>query len=137
MGTITFLYRGSLADGTVFDDGGDEPHEIAVGRSQVMPALEQALLAMEVGEERSVEIPAVDAYGNYDEGAVQMVPQISIPNGENLPIGETIMWTAPKSPRPIPVKVKSIVDRVVTLDFNHPLAGQDIVYWVQLLHKTP
>ena len=63
---VRFLYRGSLLDGTVFDDGKDEPHEITRGRHQVMKPLEAALSSMEVGDERTVSIQAKDAYGLYD-----------------------------------------------------------------------
>jgi FKBP-type peptidyl-prolyl cis-trans isomerase 2 len=132
MVVISFLYRGRLPDGTVFDDSADEPHEIVTGRAHVMPVLEEALLEMEVGEERTLEIAAKDAYGEYDEEGVQKVPTYRIPNGENMPEGETILWTSPRNSRPIPVRVAKIVNQVAYLDFNHPLAGKDIVYWVKV-----
>jgi FKBP-type peptidyl-prolyl cis-trans isomerase 2 len=136
MATIGFLYRGSLSDGTVFDDSEDEPHVITTGRAQVMPALEQALLEMAVGEERMLRLAAEDAYGAYDEGAVQRVFTCQIPNGENIPEGQSILWTSPRNNRPIPVKVKSIVNQVAELDFNHPLAGKELTYWVKVTAKA-
>jgi len=136
MTTIKFLYRGSLSDGTVFDDSGDRPHEIIVGRTQVMPVMEEALSAMDINEERELFIAAKDAYGEYQEDAIQRVPTYKIPNGENLPVGEIIHWTAPRSPRPIPVKVRSVKNQVAELDFNHPLAGQDLVYWLKVTERT-
>jgi FKBP-type peptidyl-prolyl cis-trans isomerase 2 len=133
MTTIKFLYRGSLLpDGTVFDDSGDKPHEIIVGRAQVMPVMEEALSEMTVGEEKSLFIAAQDAYGEYREEAVQRVPTFKIPNGANLPVGATILWSAPRSPRPIPAKVRSVVNQVAELDFNHPLAGKDLMYWLKV-----
>lgn len=128
-----FLYRGSLPDGSVFDDCNGEPHGIVLGRHQVMRALENALLAMEPGDERTLELSCDEAYGRYDEKAVQKVPTYKIPNGENLPVGETIGWTSPRNIEPIPVKVLNIENQVATLDFNHPLAGKDIVYWIKLV----
>ena len=86
--TARFLYRGSFPNGEVFDDCEGIPHEIILGRRQVMKALEDALLEMEPGEERTVELAAVDAYGEYDESAVQHFPTYKVPNGENLPVGE-------------------------------------------------
>ena len=130
---VRFLYRGSLLDGTVFDDGKDEPHEIILGRHQVMKPLEAALSSMEVGEERTVGIQAKDAYGLYDERALQSFPAYKVPHGEDLPVGETIGWTSPRNAQPIPAKVVNIENQVVTLDFNHPLAGKDIEYWVKLV----
>jgi FKBP-type peptidyl-prolyl cis-trans isomerase 2 len=136
MTTIGFLYRGSLPDGTVFDDSDGEPHVITVGRAHVMPLLEKALLEMDVGEERTVDIAAKDAYGAYDEEGVQKVPTYKIPNGENMPEGEMILWTSPRNNRPIPVKVTKIVNQVAYLDFNHPLAGKDISYWVKVTSRS-
>lgn len=88
---------------------------------------------MAPGEERVVEIAAADAYGEYDESAVQRFPSYKVPNGENIPVGEYIGWTSPRNSEPIPAKVVSIVNQVVTLDFNHPLAGKDITYWVKVV----
>lgn len=135
MATISFVFKGSLPDGTVFDDSTNEPLEIVTGRSQIMPVLEQALLEMSVGEERVLEISAKDAYGDYDETALQRVPTYLIPNGESLPEGEIIMWTSPRNNKPIPVTIRSKINQVAELDFNHPLAGKDIVYWVKLLDR--
>jgi FKBP-type peptidyl-prolyl cis-trans isomerase 2 len=135
MATVSFLYRGSLKDGTVFDNGGDESHTIVLGRSQVMPALEQIMGQMQVGEERTVDINAKDAYGAYSEDAVVRVPVYKIPNGDKMPAGKMILWQSPRSPNPIPAKIKSIVNQVAELDFNHPLAGKDIRYWVKVVDR--
>ena len=133
---IRFLYKGSLPDGTVFDDCLGVPHEIVIGRHQVMRALETALSEMEPGEERTLDLPCSEAYGEYNENAVQKVPTYKIPNGDNLPVGETIGWTSPRNIEPIPVKVVSIENQVATLDFNHPLAGKDIAYWIKLVEVS-
>ncbi|WP_102374265.1 FKBP-type peptidyl-prolyl cis-trans isomerase [Raoultibacter massiliensis] len=133
---IRFLYKGSLPDGTVFDDCLGIPHEIVIGRHQVMRALEATLSEMEPGEERTLELPCSEAYGEYNESAVQKVPTYKIPNGDNLPVGETIGWTSPRNIEPIPVKVVSIENQVATLDFNHPLAGKDIAYWIKLVEVS-
>lgn len=130
---MRFLYKGSFPDGDVFDDGSAEPHEIVLGRGQVMEAIESALSTMEVGEEATIELSAAQAYGFYDEDAVQNFPAYLVPNGGNLPVGKTIGWTSPRNSQPIPAKVLNVENGVVTLDFNHPLAGRDIVYWVKLL----
>lgn len=130
---VTFAYRGSFPDGEVFDEHTDTPLQIILGRGQVMKALEDVLMEMEIGEERTVELAAKDAYGEYDEDAVQHVPTYKIPNGANMPVGQYIGWTSPRNIEPIPVKVVEIVNQVATLDFNHPLAGKDIVYWVKVL----
>ncbi len=131
--TVAFLYRGSLPDGTVFDEGKGVPHSIVLGHGNVMRTLEEALGDMSLGEERTVEIAAADAYGEYDKNAVQRVPLYKIPDGSNLPVGEIIAWKTPLREEPIPARVTSIENQVATLDFNHPLAGKDIVYWVKVI----
>ena len=97
-----------------------------------MKALEDALSAMHIGEEQTVFIPAKDAYGEYDEDAVQIVPTYVIPNGDEMPVGQYVGWRSPYNIEPIPVKVVSIENQIATLDFNHPLAGKDIIYWIKL-----
>ena len=122
---VRFLYRGSFPDGRTFDDCKGVPHEIVLGRRQVMKALEETLSAMEPGEERILELSPAEAYGAYDESALQRVPTYRIPNGENLPVGQ------------MPATVVSVENQVATLDFNHPLAGKDLVYWVKLIDVVP
>lgn len=131
--TVAFLYRGSLPDGTIFDEGKNVPHSIVLGRGSVMRALEEVLEDMSLGEERTVEIAAADAYGAYDENAIQHVPLYKIPRKSTMPVGEIIAWKTPLREEPIPARVTSIENQVATLDFNHPLAGKDIVYWVKVV----
>jgi len=135
MTAISFLYKGSTLDGTIFDDSGNEPHEIVTGRSQVMPLVEKNLIEMEVGEERTINLPSEDAYGAYLEKNVERVPLYTIPHGEDLREGAVIHWTSPRNNKPIPVTIRSIVDQIVEMDFNHPLAGKDLVYWVKVTSK--
>lgn len=134
--TISFLYQGSLPDGTIFDEGKDVPHSIVLGRGNVMRALEEALGDMSLGEERTVEIAAADAYGEYDKNAVHRVPLYKIPHESDMPVGEIIAWKTPLREEPLPARVASIENHVATLDFNHPLAGKDIVYWVKVVDIT-
>ena len=124
---VRFLYRGSFPDGRTFDDCKGVPHEIVLGRRQ----------AMEPGEERILELSPAEAYGAYDESALQRVPTYRIPNGENLPVGQMIAWKTPCSAEPVPATVVSVENQVATLDFNHPLAGKDLVYWVKLIDVVP
>jgi peptidylprolyl isomerase len=130
---VRFLYRGSLANGEEFDLCLEEPHEIVLGRHQIFWPLEQALMEMSLGEERTIEVPTEDAYGVYQEEAIQKVDLSLIPNGQNMLEGELILWENPRTAQPIPAKVLKIDDPVVTLDFNHPLVDQNLVYWVKLV----
>jgi len=127
-------YRGSLADGTVFDDNATgEPLEIILGGHSVMEPLDEALRDMTVGEERTIQIPAARAYGAYDPDGVQIVQTSAIPKGEELQAGMMIRWAFPKGAgNAVPARVLAADEWVVKLDFNHPLAGKDLVYWVKL-----
>ena len=131
--SVRFLYRGTLENGEVFDECLDEPYEITLGRGRVMAAIEEALAEMTPGEERTLVLPPDKAYGERDDDAVQHFPAYKVPNGENIPVGETIGWRSPRHPEPIPAKVVSVENQVVTLDFNHPLAGKTITYWIKVV----
>lgn len=128
-------YRGSLADGTVFDDNEKgEPLEVVIGGHSVPEPLDEALGEMKIGEERVVYVPAARGYGEYDRSAVQRVQRSSIPNGDQLREGMSVHWTFPKSAgRAVPATVVEAGEWSVELDFNHPLAGKDLVYWIRLV----
>lgn len=130
---VRILFKGILTDGTVFDECLGEPYEVKIGSGQVMEPLDRALAEMQQGEERVVEIAAKDAYGEYREDAVLMTPSNGIRDGDNVPVGEMVMWHYSPAANPVPAKVLSFDHGMIELDFNHPLAGRDLVYWVKLL----
>ncbi len=132
---LTFVCEGRVAGGEVFEDRRDDPVTIEGGRGRIIPAVEEALLAMEPGEERVLEIAAADAYGAYDPRGVRKAPVHEVPHAEDLPVGEYIAWRNPVSTKPIPAKVASVGGGYVELDLNHPLAGRDLVYWVRLIAR--
>lgn len=130
-------YKGYLKDtGELFDDGEGENYAIRFGSAQVMGPIEDAIRTMEIGEEREIDVPAKDAYGIYDERAVETVMVKDIPNGQNLPVGEYILWRNPLSEKPLPVKVLSVKNGIARFDFNHPLAGRDLTYRVKLIERA-
>lgn len=135
MEEITFVYEGKLADGTVIDDGRMTPLTIEVGRGRVMPALERELRTMDIGEERTITLPADAAYGQRDPRAVRTARFCDIPNASELRVGEYIAWHNPVSSKPIPARVVSAGGGIVELDLNHPLAGCDLTYWVRVEGK--
>lgn len=127
------VFKGSLADGTVFDECLDEPYEVRIGSGQVMKPIDCALAEMNPGEERTIEVKARDAYGEYRQEAVQMTPSNGVPNGEEIPVGQMVMWRYSPAAPPVPAKVLSCEQGMIELDFNHPLAGKDLTYWIKLL----
>lgn len=133
---LTFHYSGYYDSGEKFYDSTDkEPLTIIAGRGAVMPELEKALLDMNIGEQREVEVPL--AYGERDEDAVQTrIMKYSIPDGDKLEEGMEIMWTSPQNPHnPIPARIIRADEYSFDIDFNHPLAGKDLVYKLELVDR--
>ena len=116
-------YRGTLDDGTQFDSSYDrgEPIEFTCGAGQMIPGFDAAVVDMALGEKKSVHIPAKDAYGEYNEQAVQKIPADQVPNADQLPVGQTVYFNSPYGP--MPAKVVSVTIDEVVLDLNHELAG--------------
>lgn len=127
-------YTGTLDDGSKFDSSLDrgEPIEFTCMAGQMIPGFDAAVKDMQQGETKTVHIPAEDAYGEHDEDMVQKIPVDQIPNGDQLPVGETIYMMAPNG-QPFPVFVREIEDGLVTFDMNHELAGKDLNFEITLV----
>ena len=126
-------YRGTLDDGTQFDSSYDcgEPIEFTCGAGQMIPGFDAAVVDMALGEKKSVHIPAKDAYGEYNEQAVQKIPADQVPNADQLPVGQTVYFNSPYGP--MPAKVVSVTIDEVVLDMNHELAGKDLNFDIELV----
>ena len=126
-------YRGTLDDGTQFDSSYDrgEPIEFTCGAGQMIPGFDAAVVDMALGEKKSVHIPAKDAYGEYNEQAVQKIPANQVPNADQLPVGQTVYFNSPYGP--MPAKVVSVTIDEVVLDMNHGLAGKDLNFDIELV----
>lgn len=129
---VRILFRGTLPNGVVFDEV-NEPYEVTLAARQVFRPVDTALLQMEPGEERVIEVPAKEAYGEFNPDAIQKAPAFDIDDWRNMPVGDYIMWTFDPDRPAVPAKILSVENGVVELDFNHPLAGKDLTYWVKLV----
>ena len=127
-------YTGTLDDGTKFDSSVDrgEPIEFTCAAGQMIPGFDAAVKDMEQGETKTVHIPAAEAYGERDENMVQQVPVDQIPNGDQLPVGQTVYMRGPAG-QSFPVFVEAIEDGIVTFDMNHELAGKDLNFEITLV----
>lgn len=131
--TVRIHYTGTLNDGTVFDSSqGREPLEFTVGSGEIIPGLDNALPGMSVGEEKSVAIPADDAYGQPDPNGRQEVPRAQIPEDIPLDPGTALQMQMPDG-RAVPVTVAEVTEEVVVLDANHPLAGKDLNFDIEMV----
>jgi FKBP-type peptidyl-prolyl cis-trans isomerase 2 len=127
-------YRGgAVGEEPVEDCSAGEPERIRIGTGAVPRGIDEALYDMEIGEQRTVLIPPARAYGDYDPEGVQVYPSSLIPDGDSLKEGQIIGWKNPVNGIFIPVRVMRSEAGCVQLDFNHPLAGKTLEYWIELL----
>jgi len=131
--TVSIHYTGTLSDGSTFDSSeGREPLEFTIGSGQIIPGLDAALPGMTVGDKKTVEVPADEAYGQPDPNARQAVPRADIPDDIPLEIGTRLQVQTPQG-QVMPVTVVEATEEQVILDANHPLAGQDLTFAIELI----
>lgn len=130
--TVRVHYRGTLADGTEFDSSiGREPLEFEVGGGQVIPGFDEAVSDLEVGQKATVTIESCNAYGERMEEAVQTMPLEAF--GEEVPQeGWAVELQAPDGSR-MAATIVEVTAEAATLDFNHPLAGEDLTFEIELV----
>ena len=130
--TVTVNYTGKLEDGSVFDSSmveGREPLKAQLGQGQLIKGFEDGLIDMQIGETKTVEIPAIDAYGEYLDYLIQEVPKTQMP-GE-VEVGTPLM--ADTQMGTVQFVVKEVKDDIVVLDANHPLAGQKLIFDLEVV----
>ena len=128
-------YKGTLDDGTVFDSSeGRDPIEFIEGAHQVIPGFENAIAKMQPGDKVSIHLEPAEAYGECDERLVQAIPVESVPNADQLPVGQTVYFRNPAG-YPMPALVEKIEDGKVYLDFNHNLAGKPLNFDLELVSR--
>jgi len=134
--TVQFHYTGTLADGSVFDTSeGREPLSFTLGSGQIIPGLDRAIAGMGAGDEKTVTIPSAEAYGPHDPTARQSIPRDQIPPHIPLDPGTMLQMQSPDG-RAVPVQVAEVSETEVVLDANHPLAGKDLTFTVQIVAVT-
>jgi peptidylprolyl isomerase len=132
--TVTVHYRGTLEDGTEFDSSaGRDPLEFVVGSGQVIPGFDAAVIGLEPGEKVTVTIPAVEAYGEHQAEGLQTFPLSAFPSPPEP--GWAVELSGPDGQR-IPATIMEVNGDDVVLDFNHPLAGQDLTFEIELVGIT-
>ena len=131
--TVRIHYTGTLSDGTTFDSSeGRDPLEFTVGSGQIIPGLDKAMPGMEVGEKKTVTIPCDEAYGPVNPEARQTIDRAQVPDHIPLDPG-TALQVQDQSGRAMAVTVAEVTDTTVVLDANHPLAGKDLTFDVELV----
>ncbi|NJO39126.1 MAG: peptidylprolyl isomerase [Cyanobacteria bacterium CRU_2_1] len=134
--TVTVHYIGKLEDGTIFDSSdGREPLQFDIGSGNLIPGFEQAVVGMSPGESKTTKIPADEAYGPYYEERVLVVDREQIPPELPVDVGAELQIQQQEG-LSIPVIVTEVTDSTITLDANHPLAGEDLTFEIQLVAIT-
>jgi peptidylprolyl isomerase len=131
--TVRIHYTGTLTDGTIFDSSeGRDPLQFEVGSGQIIPGLDRALPGMQVGDKKTVPVPCDEAYGPIDPAMRQTVLREGIPADIPLHFGTALQMQTPEG-QVIPVTVVEVTETFVTLDANHPLAGRDLTFAIELV----
>ena len=130
---VRIHYTGTLTDGEVFDSSeGRDPLEFTVGSGQIIPGLDSAIPGMTVGDKKTVDVPADQAYGPINPEARQAVPRAEIPADIPLEPGTQLQVQTPQG-QVMPVTVFEVSEEQVILDANHPLAGRDLTFAIELV----
>ena len=131
--TVKVHYHGRLTDGTTFDSSsGREPLEFQVGSGQVIKGFDDGVSGMEIGQKKTIHIPVDDAYGQKEENMIVEFPRSNFPPELSPEVGMSLNMTN-GSGQVIPVTIVEIKEDSVTLDANHPLAGQDLIFDIELV----
>ena len=131
--TVRIHYTGTLDDGTQFDSSqGRDPLEFEVGSGQVIPGFDKAVEGMAVGDSKSVRIEADEAYGPRHEQLVQEVERSALPDDLNPETGMALQSSSPDG-QVTQFMVTAVTDQTITVDANHPLAGQALRFDIELV----
>lgn len=130
---VTIHYKGTLEDGTEFDSSynREEPMIVEVGSGQLIEGFENALGGMEVGESKTVMLSAEDAYGPRDEDANVTLGKDVFPGDFEFTDGMSVPLSGPEGT--FMATLSDITDKTVSADFNHPMAGKDLTFEIEVL----
>ena len=131
---ISFHYTLTDSTGEVIDTSRDQndPFSFLEGMGQIIPGLERALALLTVGDKKKIEVAAADAYGVMDEQLIVQVPRDKLPNSEELQEGDQFQANGPNG-EVLLFRVVEVVGTDVKLDGNHPLAGEDLTFDVEMM----
>ncbi|MFN6944964.1 MAG: peptidylprolyl isomerase [Cytophagaceae bacterium] len=131
--TVKVHYTGKLKDGNVFDSSANrEPLQFTLGEGKVIPGFEDAVLGMNVGDKETVEIPSEQAYGEKREDMVISVPLTEVPQDIKPEVGMQLS-VQQQDGQQVPVMITAVTEEEVKLDANHPLAGEDLIFDIELV----
>ncbi|SEA07529.1 peptidylprolyl isomerase [Arachidicoccus rhizosphaerae] len=130
-------YHGKLTDGTTFDSSeGRAPLEFEVGSGQVIPGFDEGVTGLQIGEKKTVNIPAAQAYGQVSEDQIVEFPKSQFPQDLTPEVGMPLQMSNDQG-QTFQVIIKEVKEDSVVLDANHPLAGKDLIFDIELVDIVP
>ncbi|WP_119079057.1 FKBP-type peptidyl-prolyl cis-trans isomerase [Chitinophaga alhagiae] len=131
--TVRVHYHGRLNNGNTFDSSeGRDPLEFTVGAGMVIKGFDNGVLDMKPGDKRTLNIPVEEAYGPKNDELIMEFPKANIPADLNPTVGMELQMSNPQG-QVFPVKVAAIGTEFITLDANHPLAGEPLIFDIELV----
>ncbi|MFM7671118.1 MAG: peptidylprolyl isomerase [Bacteroidota bacterium] len=131
--TVRVHYHGRLHSGETFDSSAErDPLEFELGSGQVIAGFDFGVTGMTIGEKKTIEIPIVDAYGPRNEAMIIEMPKDRFPKDMEIELGMPLMMSDGQGQN-MQVAVTAIQETSVTLDANHPLAGKDLIFDLELV----
>jgi len=131
--TVRVHYTLTSGAGQILDSSrGRDPLEVTIGGGSVIPGFEQALVGMSEGQTKQVTVEAADAYGRWQEELVHEVPRSQLPDDLDLEVGRQLSGTDQEG-RTLVLTVRELADETVKLDANHPLAGQELTFDLEVV----
>lgn len=135
--TVRVHYHGRLTDGTTFDSSeGRDPLEFEVGSGMVIAGFDNGVIGMIIGDKRTVNIAVEEAYGPKNPEMVIEFPREQVPEGMPLEKGMRLNLNNSEG-QVVPVVITDVLDETILLDANHPLAGEDLVFDIELVEIVP
>ena len=134
--TVKVHYTGKLADGQVFDTSeGKEPLAFTLGQGSLIPGFEKGLIAMKLNEKKTINITKDDAYGDPREDLIIEVPKSELPQEMTPEVGMGLVSRTPEG-QEMNLLVVEVREESVVLDGNHPLAGKDLIFDLEVVEIT-
>ncbi|GEQ87304.1 peptidyl-prolyl cis-trans isomerase [Patiriisocius marinistellae] len=131
--TVKVNYTGKLTDGQVFDSSeGREPIEVTLGQGQLIPGFEKGLIDMKLNEKKTISIPKEEAYGDVRDELKQEVAKTDLPQDMTPEVGMGLVSKTPDG-QEMNLRVVEVKDTSIVVDANHPLAGKDLVFDLEVV----
>jgi FKBP-type peptidyl-prolyl cis-trans isomerase 2 len=131
--TVKVNYTGKLADGQVFDSSeGKEPIEFTLGQGQLIPGFEKGLIDMKLNEKKTITVTKEEAYGDVNKDLIQEVKKTELPQDMTPEVGMGLVSKSPDG-QEMNLMVVEVKDESIVIDGNHPLAGKELVFDLEVL----